>query len=214
MFRHTVAMWSGPALVLGGLLWIAVRFFVTFDPPPLTYDDYNRLFTLPLLLILVGWLGIFPHLGSSSASMRGGWTAALAGMSIMLVGNVVEFWGILFQDKPNAYAATGSGEEAWVGSDIGWITFGLGHLLVVVGMTIVGVIVMRTRLLGRWSALPLIIAVLGLLWPVLSFTALGDFAVMAATGAAWALLGFHLFDGRRNAPRGRPPTSATMDRGE
>lgn len=214
MSSPTSTRWSRPALVLGGMLWIAVRFLVAFDPPPLTYDDYNRLFTLPLLLVLVGWLGILPHLGSTTGLVRGGWAVALAGMSIMLIGNMVEFWSVLFQDKLNAQAAVGSGEEAWVGSDIGWMTFGLGHLLVVVGMAIVGVVVMQTRLLGRWSALPVIIAVLGLLWPILSFTPFGDFAVMAATGAAWALLGLHLPHAHRNTFRESPRTSVTADCGE
>ncbi len=34
----------------------------------------------------------------------------------MLAGNVVEFWQVLLQDKPNAQAAVGSGEETWAGT--------------------------------------------------------------------------------------------------
>ena len=191
MVRGTVVRRGGPALMLGGILWVAARFLVTFDPPPLTYDGYNRLFTLPLLFILVGWAAAFAVLRRrADRSAQRGWAVALVGLAVMLVGNVVEFWGVMLQDRPNAYAAMERGEAAWAGSAIGWMVFGLGHLLVVVGMALVGIAALRGDGLPRWRGLPLTIAALGLLWPVLSFTAVGDFAVMAATGGAWALLGY------------------------
>ncbi len=46
--------WSGVLLIAGGVLWIMARFSVAF-PPPLGYDGDNRLFRLPLLLVLAGW---------------------------------------------------------------------------------------------------------------------------------------------------------------
>lgn len=191
MSRHTFARWAGPALIVGGVLWVVARVFVTF-PPPLSYDAANRLFTLPLLLLLAGWLGLFVGLrGRVSGLVRGGWLASLVGMALMLIGNAVEFWGVLLQEKPNAYAAA-SGEEVWAGSDVGWMIFGLGHLLVVIGMAVVGIAGRRGLVFRRSWSVPVGIAILGLVWPILSFTAAGDVAVMAATGITWALLGYVL----------------------
>jgi hypothetical protein len=176
--------------VLGGALWIVARFGVAFDPPPLTYDGYNRLFSLPLLLVCVGWAALLTRYWSRlSPAARTGWAVSVAGLAVMLAGNVVEFWGVLLQDKPNAQAAVGTGEEPWVGSDLGWVVFGLGHLVTVVGMAMLGVAERRDTPPRPWWRLPLAIAVLGVLWPVLSFTAVGDVTAMAATGTAWALVG-------------------------
>ena len=194
--------------MLGGVLWIVARFFVTFDPAPLSYDGYNRLFTLPLLLLVVGWPGFLLRLRSGLRSQAGsGWAVVLVGLAVMLAGNAIEFWGVLLQDKPNAYAATTSGEEAWVGSHVGWIAFGLGHLLVVIGMVLVGIASRRGDLYLRWRLLPLVIAALGVLWPILSFTAAGDFALMALIGAAWVLLGYSLWSSATAAPV-RSPVAA------
>jgi hypothetical protein len=198
--------WSGPALIAGGILWMVARFCVAFDPPPLGYDGYNRLFSLPLLLVLAGWAGLLARCWRRLDPLaRGGWAVALVGLTVMLAGNVVEFWGVLLQDKPNVQAAVSSGEEAWAGSDIGWMVFGLGHLLVVISMALLGIAAPRRAILPRWRGLPLAIAVLGLLWPVLSFTAVGDFAVMAATGAAWARLGHAVRLPIAAAPAGARP---------
>ncbi len=206
MSRSMPVRWGGLALVLGGALWVVARFGVAFDPPPLTYDGYNRLFSLPLLLVLAGWAGLLARCWRRLDPLaRGGWAVALVGLTVMLAGNAVEFWGVLLQDKPNAQAAIGSGEEVWAGSDIGWMVFGLGHLLVVIGMALLGVAARHRALLPRGRGLPLIIAVLGLLWPVLSFTAAGDFAVMAATGTAWALLGHAVRVPIAAAPAGARP---------
>ncbi len=202
MVHDSLARWTGPALMLGGGLWVVARFLVAVDPLPLGYDAHNRLFTLPLLLLLAGWAGLLvrllPRLGSLA---RGGWIVALVGLAAMLTGNAIEFWGVLLQDKPNARAAA-SGEEAWAGSEVGWIVFGLGHLLVVIGMVLVGIAARRGGALPRQWRVPLVIAGLGLLWPVLSFTAAGDLAVMAATGAAWGWLGSALGSDRARATLG------------
>ncbi len=88
------------------MLWAIARFLISFDPPLLTYDDYNRLFTLPLMLVLAG--------------------------------NAVEFCGVLFQARPNTFVAVETGKEAWAGSDIGWIIFGLGHFIAALGALATG----------------------------------------------------------------------------
>jgi len=53
---------------------------------------------------------------------------------MLLFGNVVQSWGVPWQDKLNAYAASQAGaDEHWIGSDVAWITFGLGMLVLLAG---------------------------------------------------------------------------------
>jgi hypothetical protein len=89
---------------------------------------------MPLLLFLVALLAAPRVLPVAGRSVRGGFIAAAVGVGLLLAGNVVEFYGVLLQEEPNAYAASQVGETAhWVGSDIGWIMFGIGMFALLVG---------------------------------------------------------------------------------
>lgn len=193
--------WAGPLLVVGGVLWAIARFLISFDPPPLNYDDYNRLFTLPLLLVLAGWMGFqMPRL------RRARWTTIVAvtvvtlGLVLMLVGNAVEFWGVLFQDRPNAFAAVETGEEAWAGSDIGWMIFGLGHFIAAIGTLGAGLAEPPGDGRVPKRSLLIAIAVLSFLWPAVSFAAWSDFAVAGLIGVCWSMLPFSLGPAAATAP--------------
>jgi hypothetical protein len=99
----------------------------------LTYDGYNRLLALPLLLFLVTVLAARRTLGIPGRSVRAGLVAATVGVGLLLAGNLAEFYGVLLQEKPNAFAASQAGQtDHWVGSDVGWIMFlaGMNTLLV------------------------------------------------------------------------------------
>lgn len=48
----------GICAVLGGILWGVVKYLINHEPPPFSYDDYNRMLTLPLMLMLVGFIGV------------------------------------------------------------------------------------------------------------------------------------------------------------
>jgi hypothetical protein len=58
-----------------------------------------------------------------------GLVVAAAGAGLLPAGNLIEFYGVLLQDRPNSYGAYGLGQEPWIGSDVGWITFLLGALI-------------------------------------------------------------------------------------
>ncbi len=80
-----------------------------------------------------------------------GFRVAAVGVGLLLAGNVVEFYGVLLQDKPNAHAAARAGEaDHWVGSDIGWIIFGIGMLLLLVGGLTAAVALQRHRIGPLW----------------------------------------------------------------
>ncbi len=121
--------------MLGGLAWLLlVPAAVLQRLGLLDYDGYNRLLAGPLLLFLVALLTAPRALMVPGRSVRAGFGVAAVGVGLLLVGNVVEFYGVLLQDERNAYAAARVGEaDHWVGSDIGWIIFGIGMLVLLVG---------------------------------------------------------------------------------
>ena len=196
--------WGGLAAMLGGVLWIAVRVLVLLEPPPFSYDAYNRMFVAPLLLLLVGLLGFsVRRAGGCGRLARTGTVAALAGCTLLIVGNVTEFWLVLAQSKPNANAAYQSGaEEVWIGSEIGWILFLLGFLILSIGLVLFGAAAVRASELPKWRALPLMVGAAGL-----TAFLFGPFLVTVADllltliGLGWMLLGYVLWSGGDEAAR-------------
>lgn len=205
---------GGLAAILGGALWIAVRVLVLLEPPPFSYDAYNRMFVAPLLLLLVGLSGLsVRRAGGHGRLARTGTVAALAGCALLIAGNVVEFWLVLVQSKPNANAAYQSGaEEVWIGSEIGWILFLLGFLILSIGLVIFGVATVRADELPRWRALPLMVGATGL-----TAFLFGPFLVAAADllltliGVGWILLGYMLWSEKSELVRGSKVSSSTKE---
>lgn len=113
-----------------------------------------------------------------------GWGLVLVGLGVHLGGNVTEFSGVLLQDRPAAYAASARGSEPWVGSQVGFMIFGLGlgALLITMGSVLLGIWGRRHGAEKRW--LPALVAgVAGLPWGVLIFPLIA--------GTAWASLAPH-----------------------
>lgn len=106
----------------------------------LSYDGYNRLLALPLILFAVT-LWRAPHLLPGEAkSAQLGFRIAAVGAAVLFVGNVNEFCGVMLQSEPNAYAAHQAGDAShWIGSDIGWLIFGVGMLTLLIGGVIAAV---------------------------------------------------------------------------
>lgn len=100
----------------------------------LSYDGYNRLLALPLLLFAVTLLCV-PHvLPGEAKRAQLGFRIAAVGAAVLFVGNVVEFYGVLLQSELNAMAAHEVGDAShWIGSDIGWLIFGVGMLTLLIG---------------------------------------------------------------------------------
>ncbi|MDQ3646737.1 MAG: hypothetical protein M3345_07360 [Actinomycetota bacterium] len=100
----------------------------------LSYDGYNRLLAPSLLLFTVALSAAPRALHVDRRTTKVGLTVAAVGAGLLLVGNLIEFYGVLFQDQLNANAAREAGRsEHWIGSDIGWMTFGFGMLSLVTG---------------------------------------------------------------------------------
>jgi hypothetical protein len=111
---------------LAGLSWMGAVLLVAANPKgidlagDLAYDRANRVHTLALVLLLgfaLATLGTIRDRG-----LAGDRTARvlLVGATLMLVGNVVSFWGAL---------AVGGPSELFWGGWVGWLTYLPGELL-------------------------------------------------------------------------------------
>ncbi len=187
---------SGLAAILGGVLCVAVRVLILLEPPPLSYDAYNRMFAAPLLLLVVGLLGLsVRRAGGRGRLARTGTVAAFTGCALLIAGNVAEFWLVLVQSKPNANAAYRSGaEDVWIGSEIGWILFLLGFLILSIGLVLFGVAAVRANELPRWRALPLVVGAAGLIAFLFGpfLVAVADL-LLTLMGVGWILVGYILW---------------------
>lgn len=182
---------AGTAALLGGAAWLLLAPAAELQRRDLlSYDSYNRLVAVPLLLFLVALVPA-PRALALRGLARAGLAVAAAGTALLLAGNVVEFYGVLLQDRPNAYAASGSGQEQWIGSDVGWLTFLLGGVVLLIGGILAAVGLARAGVRPRWLVIfaaalapgVLLGNLFGLDPPLLSVLAL------AAYATAWMIFG-------------------------
>ncbi len=143
---------GGRAAALGGLAWgLLAPAAELVRRDLLSYDGYNRLLAVPLLLFTIA-LSLAPRALSPRGRLaRVGFPLAAAGAALLLLGNVVEFYGVLLQDGLNAYAASEAGaDEHWIGSDVGWITFILGMFVFLAGGIVTALALHRRRAAPAW----------------------------------------------------------------
>jgi hypothetical protein len=112
---------------------------------------------------------------------------AVLGCALMLLGVVVEFC-----------VAGGVNTGAWTGSLVGWLVFLLGYAATAAGLVVFGVAAGRRVLLERWSGLPLVTGVVGLLWPFLSEVWIVlNVLIQLLFGLGWMALGSFLLTQKR-----------------
>lgn len=140
------------AALLGGVAWLLLVPAAELTRRELlSYDGYNRFLALPLLLFTVALSLAAGALGLRERLARVGFAMAASGAGLLLIGNIVEFYGVLLQDRLNAYAASRAGEEDhWIGSDLGWMIFGLGMFVLLAGGLIAAMGLCRSRTEPRW----------------------------------------------------------------
>lgn len=143
---------GGGAAALGGLAWILLAPAAELVRRDLlSYDGYNRLLAVPLLLFTIA-LSLAPRgLRARGRLARAGFSVAAAGTGLLFLGNVIEFYGVLLQDGLNAYTASQAGaDQHWIGSDIGWITFGVGMLVLLAGGIVAALALHRRATAPVW----------------------------------------------------------------
>lgn len=120
--RHILQALGGAT----GLTWMAAVLLVAASPKgvdlagDLAYDRANRVHTLAVLLLLA--LAIVVHRTIRTSELPGRRAAGLmvVGAALMLVGNVVSFWGALVVGEHS--------EEFW-GGLVGWLTYLPGEVM-------------------------------------------------------------------------------------
>lgn len=191
MKRYT---FYGVCAILAGVLWAVFKYLVNHTPGPFSYDDYNRFLTIPLILMFICSIGIHKLLLKQLGGL-----AKLSGVflvfsfSLLLLGNVVEFWVVLLQSKKNAYEAYQSrSTEVWVGSDLGWIIFIVGSGFYIITSFLLGLALLLKKRAKYWNLLILIFGLIG----TLSF---GPEIFLIPYAVGWLLIGGFLINFDRYA---------------
>ena len=204
----------GLAAMVGGVLWLGlvtlgiVHDFWASAIGVLTYENYNRLLTVPLLLFVVGWFGVRASLVHRPGRLgRASAVIVLIGLLLLLAGNVLEFWLVVFQSRYVPFRL--GGPDSWPGAMIGWGLFLLGCPVVPMGLVLFGLAALRAKLLPRWNAAPLIIGLLSAFGPALAAVGSrwgtsfeqGFACFMLSLGLGWIVLGYILWSGKTATAR-------------
>lgn len=175
-------MTKNPRLGLGlaaGVGWIvAVALIGTqadTDPVGPAYDAVNRAFTAALALLLAFAVSLRGALAAAGGRGVAGANTLVGAAAVMLLGNLLEFWGVFLSDLSTEKTATRLGEpDAYWGSTVGWFVFLLGTVLLLVAAV----------LLARAAGMPR-----GLLGVVLAAAGIASTALWAVSALAAAVAG-------------------------
>ncbi len=201
------------ACILGGIAWALLGPAAVLERNNiLSYDSYNRLLAFPLLLFLVGFIASGPMLRPRTMPGTVGFIVVALGLLLLLAGNTLEFWGVLLQSEPNAQVAYETGAaEHWIGSDIGWMIFGLGMLALIVGGIVLAASIWHSRAFPDWVTLLLGLLGVGVMAGnlVVGVHPLISIPVLGLYGGGWIALGWALRSGR--AATRVPPAPGTWE---
>ena len=127
-----VRLGLGLAGLFGGALWTGLALF-----PPEGEVVRNRLWTLALLGMCLGVLGLSLAWRSTVGRVgRVALSAAVVGLGLMTLGNLVEYW--MLSSFPH------EGGAGAIARGLAWMTFLLGVLLLAIGSLVAGVSMFRT----------------------------------------------------------------------
>jgi hypothetical protein len=171
-----------PAALVGAVAWAtAVTLVATQaadDPVAGRYDEANRLLTAALVpLALAAW-AFRGQLRERLARIPLGATTWAIGLTLMLAGSAVEFWGAWVAGESGAAEADRAGLEPWQGSNFGFALFAMGAFVAAGGALAAGI------RLG-----PLVGRALGLAVPAAGLAMVAGTLLWSASVAAAGLAG-------------------------
>jgi len=139
-------------------MWAVVRPLQEEHPRPYTYDEWNRVMTVTYLLFLGAAAGVWQVLAPHVRRVgRAGLVLSMVGCSLLIAGNVVEFWLSWMLNVPTAFDSGYSG-GGWSGSYWGWGIFMLGCFVLVGAAALLAVGFIRARAVLWWLAAPAVLA--------------------------------------------------------
>jgi hypothetical protein len=194
--------WTGLLVVPGGVLWALSPMGASISETLFsTPNVFWKLFPSAPLLILAGLVGLqLRQSGRSGLLEKIGFWLALAGLLMVVVGDVGLFWLGL--------------DDTFIMTAPAYRAFRLGLLLLGAGSILFGVAAPRDGALPTWGLLPFVV---GSLCGVISFvTDLGSFGTVLwmLFGLGWAWLGLSLaVDGFLSWRAGRSPRGGAVAEG-
>jgi hypothetical protein len=152
--------WSGVAAILGGVLWVAWAIQTGFQPPGCIGDECAFrpmresgpleavLFLLAMLLLVVGVAGLVFHTRNAGRLGRLGWIGSVAsgvGVAALIISSLTQ--------------------AVFFGGDFPLMPFFviLGGLALIVGFLLLGITILRARVLPLWVAVLFVVGTLAML---------------------------------------------------
>lgn len=194
--------WAGLLVVPGGVLWALSPTGVSLSQTLFsTPNVFWKLFPSAPLLILVGLVGLqLRQSGRSGLAEKVGFWLALAGLILVVAGDLGLFWLGL--------------DDAFIMTAPAYRAFRIGLLVLGAGSILFGAAAPRDGVLPTWGLLPFVV---GSLCGLISFvTDLGSFGTVLwmLFGLGWAWLGFSLLvSGLLYWRAGRSPRGGTVAAG-
>ena len=187
---------SGLLALVGGVLWTATWILAYFtadgsrDVFGFSERGWRTLLLNPAMLFFMAGLAGFhaKQAGRSESLAKGGFVICLLGLGTMLLGTIIEYWV----------------SELFYGTQRpGWAMFGVGVLLLPIGLLLFGIGTLKARVFSGWRrAVPfvfgLILALLilsGVPLILLSGSPQEGFmrVVLLTIAVGWAVLGYALW---------------------
>ncbi|MGF1473513.1 MAG: hypothetical protein ACFB50_17465 [Rubrobacteraceae bacterium] len=173
------ARWSMLLCIPGGVLW-------ALSPLGISLSEYRystpavfwKLFPAAVVLMLVGMVGLWFWARAPGLLERIGFVVILAGLLLVLAGDVGKYWLGL--------------DDIYLMTAPAYRTLRVGFVVLTAGSILFGVGAARTRSLPAWGALPFALASLaGLISVLQDFGYLGA-AMWVLFGIGWAWIGLSL----------------------
>lgn len=181
---------AGVAAALGGIIFAGKAYLDRNDAPPWSTDVTDMFAFLMPLMFLVGVWGLYTLSRDRVGALgRTGFLVSLAGLATSVVGSIA----VTFVDPF-------------------WFVFVLGMLAGLVGLALAGTSILRERLLGSLSFVPLFLGVFGLFALMSGDPANSAYGrtvglvLWVLFGLGWVLMGFALISTAHNRSLQAGPT--------
>ena len=182
--------------MLGGVIWLLawVHFLLTHGPTSsdykdtflgLSYYDSTKLTVFAMALCIVGLVSLRTRRPAGVRARAGTWGHSLAvtALLVMTVGLAASVWTIPWGDTTRVSTAL---------MDYGFIALMIASPIAFVGLTLLGIGAVRTKVMPTWTVVPLAIAGLAAV-PWIHHTLHG-----VLIGLSWLTVGYALW---RSGPR-------------
>lgn len=175
MSSSAAIRWGTPGAILSGLAFTALSLLSLATPEPASFLD---------VIFAAAWLStVIPVVGLHAAQEGRDGLLGRAG-TVMLVGGAVA-------------SCLGTTAIAAGAMSFAWLSFPVGALLLLAGLVVLGLAILRARVLPRWCGAALILAlpltvVAGAVLGVQSESGFGDYPGVIVVGLVWLAVGYAL----------------------